>query len=98
MDAPLLERIWRATEGIPGEISKLFKRAVELTVRHRSPEITQVLLAEAHAQGADVGPKWKNVLTVKVLPELDQEDVPDESRVTRLTKGIARVGSGRGGP
>lgn len=87
----LYERIWRATEGNPGILNKLFQVAAALGGRRDTRFLTADILAEAHARNAAPEPGWKNVFTVDVLPSMDKVPVPDESRVTKLTKQIARV-------
>ena len=96
LEDSLVERIWRATGGVPGELATLFKAAAELGVRRGVARLTQELLAIAHAENADVDVGWKNVFTLAVLPRNSSEDEPDQSRVTKLTKGIARVGKEKG--
>ena len=93
LDDGLVERVWRATHGVPGNASTLFKTVAELGTHRRADKITLELLAEAHAQNADAGPDWKNMFTMRTLHACDDEVVPDQSRVTKLTKNIARIGN-----
>lgn len=78
------ERIWRATNGLRGNLHNLFSQATELGTKRGAESLTFDLLAEAHAILSDAGPGWKNVFTVSVLPPLV---TLDDSRVTKLHKG-----------
>jgi hypothetical protein len=76
-----LQRIHRATTGVPGEVYNLFHKAIEIGTKRQADAIDMSILAEAHAARANAGPGWVNILSVPVLPPLA---MPDDSRVTKL--------------
>lgn len=82
-EGTIAERIYRATNGVMGNLCRLFEKALKLGIEQGVDVIDQELLAVAHAKLADGGPGWKNVFKVPVIPPIE---APDESRVTKLHK------------
>ena len=82
-DEALCRRVLRATEGIHGLVAKLMADATEIGTRKGAPGLTADVLALAYARRATPEKGWVNPILVNVAPPAD---VPDETRVTALTK------------
>ena len=79
----LCSRVLRATLGIHGEVTKLIVEAIDIGMRKGATGLTAEVLALAHARLSVPEKGWVNTILVDVVPPAA---VPDETRVTALTK------------
>lgn len=86
-DPKLCDRVHWATGGIHGKITKLMKKATRIAAQRGADGLSSEILALACATGTSVHEGWFNPFLVERLPDAK---LPDESRITKLTKRKSR--------